>query len=306
MPSGVGAHLTLVRAVISVVIVAACVSVFATQASAQAAPPTGGIAIDKIEIGDIAPATFEVTGPGITGTTTLQANVLAENTPTPALPALPPLTPGTYTITETAPADENGQSVWELTSVVCGGQQMQVQGNSVQVDVADTVIACTFTNTVTRAAILGLKIVTGDTSTWTRPAQFHITCPELELDIDIEPPVGPGGPGTYTIGQGSIPPATCTISEIDTGSDSNVQVSMVIANHGVPIASGTTAVTFTSHAGDDLVFTVRNTFLVLARRRAARTDTDVDDDRRGQHDDHDGRIDHHDPRRRPDAPGLPA
>ena len=150
MPSGVGAHLTLVRAVISVVIVAACVSVFATQASAQAAPPTGGIAIDKIEIGDIAPATFEVTGPGITGTTTLQANVLAENTPTPALPALPPLTPGTYTITETAPADENGQSVWELTSVVCGGQQMQVQGNSVQVDVADTVIACTFTNTVTR------------------------------------------------------------------------------------------------------------------------------------------------------------
>ena len=77
--------------------------------------------------------------------------------------------------------------------------------------------------------------------------------------------MGPGGPGTYTIGQGSIPPATCTISEIDTGSDSNVQVSMVIANHGVPIASGTTAVTFTSHAGDDLVFTVRNTFLVLAR-----------------------------------------
>ena len=149
--------------------------------------------------------------------------------------------------------------------MVCGGQQMQVQGNSVQVDVADTVIACTFTNTVTRAAILGLKIVTGDTSTWTRPAQFHITCPELELDIDIEPPVGPGGPGTYTIGQGSIPPATCTISEIDTGSDSNVQVSMVIANHGVPIASGATAVTFTSHAGDDLVFTVRNTFLVLAR-----------------------------------------
>ncbi len=263
MPSGVGAHLTLVRAVISVVIVAAGVSVFAAQAGAQAAP--GGIAIDKVEIGGTAPATFEVTGPGITGTTTLQADVLAENTPTPALPALPPLTPGTYTITETAPADENGQSVWELTSVVCGGQQMQVQGNSVQVDVADTVIACTFTDTVTRAAILGQKIVTGDTSTWTRPAQFHITCPALELDIDIEPPVGPGGPGTYIIGQGSIPPATCTISEIDTGSDSNVQVSMVIANHGVPIASGTTAVTFTSHAGDDLVLTVRNTFFGLAR-----------------------------------------
>ncbi len=142
---------------------------------------------------------------------------------------------------------------------------MQVQGNSVQVDVADTVIACTFTNTVTRAAILGLKIVTGDTSSWTRPAQFHITCPALQLDIDIEPPVGPGGPGTYIIGQGSIPPATCTISEIDTGSDNTVQVSMVVANHGVPIASGATAVTFTSHAGDDLVLTVRNTFFGLVR-----------------------------------------
>ncbi len=92
----------------------------------------------------------------------------------------------------------------------------------------------------TRAAILGQKIVTGDTSTWTRPAQFHITCPALQLDIDIEPPVGPGGPGTYIIGQGSIPPATCTISEIDTGTDSTVQVSMVMTNHGVPIASGTT------------------------------------------------------------------
>ena len=155
------------------------------RAGAQAAP-TGGITIDKIEIGGTTPATFAVTGPGITGTATLQANVLAENTPTPALPPLPPLTPGTYTITETAPADENGQSVWELTSVVCGGEQMQIQGNSVQVVVADTVIACTFTNTVTRAAILGLKIVTGDTSTWTRPAQFHITCPALQLDIDID------------------------------------------------------------------------------------------------------------------------
>ena len=74
---------------------------------------------------------------------------------------------------------------------------------------------------MTRAAIQGIKLVTGDTSSWIRPAQFHITCsgPDFELDIDIEPPVGPGGPGTYIIGQGSIPPGTCTISETDTGSD---------------------------------------------------------------------------------------
>ena len=40
---------------------------------------------------------------------------------------------------------------------------------------------------------------------------------------------------------------------------------MVVANHGVQIASGTTAVTFTSHAGDDLVLTVRNNFPTVVR-----------------------------------------
>jgi hypothetical protein len=222
--------------------------------------PTGGINIDKVEIGGITPATFEVTGPGIVGTAALTANVLAQNTPTPALPALPPLTPGVYVITETAPADENGQSVWELTNIDCGGTGFVRNGNSIELTVTDAVITCTFTDEVTRAEIQGIKTVVGDTSSWVRPAQFHITCPDIQLDIDIEPPVGPGGPGTYIIGQGSIPPATCTISEIDTGSDGSVFVTMTMTNHGVPIAFGSTSLTFTSHAGDDLVLSVTNVF----------------------------------------------
>jgi LPXTG cell wall anchor motif len=229
------------------------------RAGAQAAP-TGGIDILKVEIGGVVPATFEVTGPGITGIATLTANVVAEDTPTPALPALPPLTPGTYVITETAPADENGQSVWELTGIDCGGAPLTRNGNSITITVADEIITCTFTDEVTRAAIQGIKTVVGDTSSWIRPAQFHITCPDIQLDIDIEPPVGPGGPGTYIIGQGSIPPATCTISEIDTGSDASVSVTMVVTNHGVPIASGGSSVTFTSNVGDDLVLQVTNGF----------------------------------------------
>ncbi len=263
MPSGVGAPLRAARIVIAASLAAASIAILATPAHAQAAPPTGGIVINKIEIGDTAPATFEVTGPGIAGTATLLANVVAENTPTPALPALPPLTPGTYTITETAPVDENGQSVWELTSVVCDGEDMPVQGNSVQVVVADAVIPCTFTDTVTRSEILGLKVVSGDTSTWIRPAIIHISCPAFQLEQDI--PVGPGGPGTYTLGQGSIPPATCTLSEPDTGSNGFVQVSMIVTDHGIPVATGTTSVTFTSVAGGDLVIRVTNAFALPER-----------------------------------------
>ncbi len=261
MPSGVGApRRRAARAVAGITLIVSGLAALTVPAGAQAAP-TGGIDILKVEIGGVTPATFEVTGPGIAGTATLTATVVAEGTPTPALPDLPPLIPGDYVITETAPADENGQSVWELTDIDCGGAPFTRNGNSIVLTVADEVIACTFTDRVTRAAILGQKIVTGNTSSWIRPARFHITCPDIQLDIDIEPPVGPGGPGTYIIGQGSIPPATCTISEIDTGSDGSVFVTMEVTNHGLLIASGGTSVTFTSHAGDDLVLRVTNLFL---------------------------------------------
>jgi hypothetical protein len=261
MPSGVGAPRRAARAFAAITLGVAGLAILAVPAEAQQ-EPTGGIEIVKVEIGGVAPATFEVTGPGLTVPAILQADVVAQNTPTPALPALPPLTPGTYVITETAPVDPSGQSVWELTSVDCGGVPFTRNENSIQIDVVDEMITCTFTDEVTRAAILGLKLVTGDTSSWVRPAQFHITCsgPDFELDIDIEPPVGPGGPGTYVIGQGSIPPGTCTISEIDTGSDGSVFVTMVMTNRGVPIAFGNTSLTFTSHAGDDLVLSVTNVF----------------------------------------------
>ena len=263
MPSGVGApRRRAARAVAGITLIVLGLAAPTLPAGAQA-EPSGGIIIEKVEIGGIAPATFDVTGPGITGTRNLVANVEAVGTPTPAVPALPPLTPGVYVITETAPADENGQSVWELTNIDCGGAGFVRNGNSIELTVTDAVITCTFTNTVTRGSILGLKIATGGTSSWVRPAQFHITCsgPNFELDIDIEPPVGPGGPGTYVIGQGSLPPGTCTISETDTGSDFPPTVTMVVTNHGLPIAVGNLSVTFTAHAGDDLVLRVTNAFL---------------------------------------------
>lgn len=263
MLSGVGAaRRRAARAFAGITLIVSGLAALTGPAGAQAAP-TGGINVEKVEIGGVAPATFEVTGPGIIGTATLTANVVAENTSTPALPALPPLTPGVYVITETAPVDENGQSVWELTDVDCGeGVEFLRTGNSIQVTVADGAITCTFTDEVTRAAIQGIKTVVGDTSPWIRPARFHITCPNIQLDTDIEPPVGPGGPGTYSISilQGSIPPAACTISEIDTGTDVSVTVTMVVTNHGVPIASGMSSVTFTANAGDDLVLHVSNAF----------------------------------------------
>ncbi len=197
-------------------------------------------------------------------------------------------------ITETAPADENGQSVWELTDIDCGGVGFTRNGNSIELTVTDAVITCTFTDEVTRAEIQGIKTVVGDTSSWVRPAQFHITCPDIQLDIDIEPPVGPGGPGTYIIGQGSIPPATCTISEIDTGSDGSVFVTMTMTNHGVPIAFGSTSLTFTSHAGDDLVLSVTNVFPAPDTGSARPRPGHDDNDRGRQHHDDDSRR----PRRR--------
>ncbi len=163
----------------------------------------------------------------------------------------------------------------------------------VQVTVDDELITCTFTNELTRATILGLKIVTGNTLSWTRPAQFHITCPEFQLDIDIEPPVGPGGPGTYTIGQGSLPPATCTISETDTGSDAPVIVSSFVTNHGILIAAGSNAVTFTSAAGDDLVVTFSNQFPPIGAGEPTQP-RERPEHGVGQHDDDDEQREHDD------------
>jgi len=266
MPSGVGARGRAARGLLAALLAVVGLLVFAAPAHAQAAP-SGGIQVNKVEIGGTADATFAVTGPD-DFTADLTAHVVAENTVTPAIPALTALDPGTYVITETAPIDPNsGQSVWELTDVECDGGQPEVNlgAGIVSITVSDALVTCTFTDTVTRASILALKTVIGDTSTWTRPAQFHITCPSLELDIDIEPPVGPGGPGTYKIGQGSIPPATCTISEIDTGSDGPVAVTMIMTNHGSVIATGGKALTFTSHAGDDLVLSVINRFPPIQR-----------------------------------------
>ena len=103
--------------------------------------------------------------------------------------------------------------------------------------------------------------------------------------------MGPGGPGTYVIGQGTIPPATCTISETDTGSDGFVQVSMIVIDDGILVATGTTSVTFTSVAGGDLVIRVTNAFALPERPEQPARD---DHDRRGQHHDDDHHRHDHD------------
>jgi LPXTG-motif cell wall-anchored protein len=147
MASGVGAHAARVRAVIAAVIVGATVSVFASQAGAQAAP---GIDVDKIELGGIAPATFVVTGVDVDFRSELTANVPAENTPTPALPSPAGLAPGEYQIQETAPIDPtgNGNSQWVLTSIACdSGNQRRIDDSTIQITVTDSVVTCTFTDT---------------------------------------------------------------------------------------------------------------------------------------------------------------
>ena len=259
MPSGVGARVRAVRAVTATAVVAACLAILAAPAHAQAAP---SLTIQKVAIGGSTTATFEVVGPGIDGTATLTADAIEGGQPAEAGPPLSGLEiGGNYLITEVEP--QEGISAFELTSIECSdGTEVTGGARSVLVQITDENpnITCTFTNEVTRSAILAIKNVVGNTSSWTRPAQFHITCPEFGLDIDIEPPVGPGGPGTYTIGQGSIPPGTCTISETDTGSDAPVIVSMFVTDHGTLVAAGGSSVTFTSVAGGDLVLTVTNQF----------------------------------------------
>jgi len=259
MPSGVGASRRAARIVLATIVAAVGLGIAAPTARAQEAPPGEIDIVKQVDAGSAA-AFFNVSGPGDFNTS------VTTPTATPGVPARSVLTSlelGTYTITE------NGtDGPYQLTDIECTGGDPVVNLGGQQVtitlsDEGDTAVTCTFSNTLAGAAIIGRKVVIGDTSTWTRPAQFHIICDFGEggsIDNDIEPPIGPGGPGTYIIGQGGIPPGDCTISEIDTGSDAHVSVSMVMTNHGVPIATGTTSLSFTSHVGDDLVLTVTNLF----------------------------------------------
>jgi len=256
MPSGVGARARAIRAVVATVVVAAGLAVLATPAHAQAAPGGQIIIVKQIEGGGDVTAFFTVLGdPDVL---TAQATTVGGQ-PAIATPPMTDLPFGSYVVRE-----DGTDGPFQLTSIECDDPDADVdlQGQQAIISLTDEapVVTCTFTNTLAGAAILGQKIVTGDTSSWTRPAQFHITCPELQLDIPIEPPIGPGGPGTYTIGQGFIPPATCTITETDTGSDAPVIVSSFVTNHGSLIAVGGNAVTFTAGVGDDLVLTVNNQF----------------------------------------------
>ena len=261
------------------------------RASAQAAPGRPRRSSEGRDRRHRASDVRQVTGSRVFHpSATAAANVVARTRDARAAPALPPVHSGTYTIHETAPADENGQSVSELTSVVCDGQDIAGAGQQRAVVVTDEAsITCTFTDTrharrdpraedrhrrhehvdAAGAVPHHLPSHSGSTSTSSRRS-------------------GPGGPGTYTIGQGSIPPATCTISEIDTGSDGTVEVSMIDdeprrADHRI----GTTSLTFTSHVGgrprahgDE-----RASSAAIDHPFRPNNGSDVHDDRRWKHDD---------------------
>ena len=99
-----------------------------------------------------------------------------------------------------------------------------------------------------------------------RPAQFHITCPELQLDNDIEPPMGPGGPGTYIIGQGAHPAGNVHDQRdrhgqrrARLGVDGDDEPRHPDRVRRAPRSRSR------SHVGDDLVLTVTNAFPPIDR-----------------------------------------
>ena len=256
MPSGVGApRRRAARAIAGITLIVSGLAALTVPAGAQAAP-TGTINIVKqVEGGADVTAFFTVIGdPDVFN---VQATTVGGQGAAPPIAGLPL---GSYVVRE-----DGTDGPFQLTSIECDDPDADIDVQGQQAIITLTAqapnVTCTFTNTLAGAAILAQKVVSGNTTSWITPARFHISCPELQLELDIEPPVGPGGPGTYTIGQGFIPPATCTISEIDTGSDAPVFVTMQMTNHGVPIASGSTSLTFTANVGDDLVLRVTNLFL---------------------------------------------
>ena len=257
MPSGVGARVRAARIVLGATLLAiGGLVVFTTPAHAQAAPP-GGLSILKLANGGNTTASFEVSGPGIVGTTTLTANAV-DGVPTLAGTPLTNLALGTYTITEVQP---DQSSAFQFTQALCSNAtSFTTRTIQVTLTIVNPVLTCTFVNTVTKATISGTKEAAGDTSAWTRPVLLHLSCPSLALEVDLGP-VGPGGPGNYPIpfGFSVLQPSTCTLTETDTGGNS-ASVSMEVRNHGVVIATGTTSVTFSAGAGDDLVVHVRNVF----------------------------------------------
>jgi len=256
MPYGVGApRRRAARAFAGITLILSGLAALTVPAGAQPAP-TGSINIVKqVEGGADVTAFFTVIGdPDVFN---VQATTVGGQGAAPPIAGLPL---GSYVVRE-----DGTDGPFQLTSIECDDPDADIDVQGQQAIITLTAqapdVTCTFTNTLAGAAILAQKVVSGNTTSWTRPARFHISCPELQLELDIEPPVGPGGPGTYTIGQGFIPPATCTISEIDTGSDGPVFVTMQMTNHGVPIASGITSLTFTANVGDNLLLRVTNLFL---------------------------------------------
>jgi len=259
MPAGVGARVRAARIVLATVLAIGGLLVFTAPAHAQAAP--GGLSILKLANGGNTTASFEVTGPGIDGTATLTVNAV-DGVPTLAGPPLTNLALGPYTITEVQPADG---SAFQFEQALCNnGTSFTTRTIQVTLTLVNPVLTCTFVNTLVGASTQGVKVVTGDTSTWVRPALLHFSCPANQIDVDL-PPIGPGPPGTYPLGTGAIPPGTCTLTETDTGSDGPVTVSMVVSNHGVPFAFGQRSVTFTAELGDDLAATVTNQFPPIPR-----------------------------------------
>ena len=202
MPSGVGARARAIRVAFGAAFAVASLVVLAAPARAQAAPGGSLTIVKQVDQGTVT-AFFTVTGDPDVFNPSVSASAGAPGSTT--LTDLPLIS---YIVHE-----DGTDGPFQLTDITCTDPDadIDVQGQQAIITLTDEApdVTCTFTNTLAGAAILGQKIVTGDTSSWVRPAQFHIKCDFGEggaIDNDIDPPIGPGGPGTYTIGQGGIPP----------------------------------------------------------------------------------------------------
>ena len=171
-------------------------------------------------------------------------------------PTVPPLHRlATDVITETAPADANGHRCRELDGhrLVGGARVHTATEAASSLTVADEVIACTFTDRVTRRGDRSDEVVTGNTSSWIRPARFRIDVPRRASSTSTSSHRWAGARRAPHHRQGSIAAGHVHDRARSTpAATRSVFVTMAVTNHGLLIASGgTVGDVHVASAGDD-------------------------------------------------------
>ncbi len=170
MPSGVGARPRAACVLFATALSFVGVTVVAPAAQAQAAPE-GSITIVKQVNQGTATAFFTVTGDPDVFNPSVSASA-----GDPGSTTLTELALGSYVVHE-----DGTDGAFQLTDITCTDPSADIEVEGQQALITLTAeapaVTCTFTNTLAGATILGQKVVTGDTSSWVRPAQFHDQLP---------------------------------------------------------------------------------------------------------------------------------